>query len=185
MQASEIVRVAVLSDSHGNSQTLERLAALLKEKGIGLALHLGDDYRDIAFLTSRGLQVIGVPGVYCPEYADARIPNRRLLELGEIRLLLTHTENRHRHDRPEDPDPQEAAWEADLVLYGHTHEPALEERESGWWLNPGHLKGPLDRGQPATYALLTLNGREVEVEIRRLHDDAPLLLRTLVLPPRE
>lgn len=176
------MRVAVISDSHGNTRTLERLATLLHGKGITMVLHLGDDYRDLAFLSSRGLEVIGVPGVFCPEYADARIPNRRLVELAGVKLFLTHTDSRHRHDRPGDPDPQEAAWEADLILYGHTHVPALEERESGWWLNPGHLKGPMDRGQPATYALLTLNGREVEVEIRRLEDDGLVMSRKLSLP---
>jgi putative phosphoesterase len=177
-----MMRVAVVSDSHGNARALARLAGLLKEKGITLALHLGDDYRDAAFLASRGLEVVGVPGVYCPEYADARIPNRRRVELAGVKLFLTHTDSRHRHDRPGDPDPQEEAWEADLILYGHTHVPALEERESGWWLNPGHLKGPMDRGQPATYALLTFQGREVEVEIRRLEDDGLVLGRKLSLP---
>lgn len=173
------MRVAVVSDSHGNTQALERLASLLSGKGIPMVLHLGDDYRDLGFLSSRGLEVIGVPGVYCPEYADARIPNRRLVELAGVKLFLTHTDSRHRHDRPGDPDPQEAAWEADLILYGHTHVPALEERESGFWLNPGHLKGKTDRGQPATYALLTLHGREAEVEIRRLEDDGVILSRRL------
>ncbi len=176
-----MMRVAVISDSHGNTRAMERLATLLHGKGVSLVLHLGDDYRDLAFLSARGLEVIGVPGVYCPEYAEARIPNRRLVELGGVKLFLTHTDSRHRHDRPGDPDPKEAAWEADLTLYGHTHVPALEERESGWWLNPGHLKGTVDRGHQATYALLTLSGREVEVEIRRLEDDGLVLARKLTL----
>jgi len=173
---------AVVSDSHGNLPGLRRLAELLKQRGISLVLHLGDDYRDLAVLQAQGLEVVGVPGVYCPEYSDPRIPNRRLVELAGVKLFLTHTESRHRHDRPGDPDPQEEAWEADLVLYGHSHVPALEERESGWWLNPGHLKPGVDRGQPATFALLHLNGREVQVEIRRLADEGLVLSRKLALP---
>lgn len=173
--------VAAVSDTHGNRAGMQRLAELLKEKGVSLILHAGDDFRDLAFLERQGFEVMGVPGVFCPEYADPRVPNRRLLELGGVKILITHTETRHRHDHPADPDPQAAAWEADLVLYGHSHAPALEERESGWWLNPGHLKNPLDRGCPATFALLELHPQKIVVEIRRLADDGLLLERTCFL----
>jgi hypothetical protein len=173
--------VALVSDTHGNQGAMQRLAGMLKEMKIATILHLGDDYRDLGFLQAQGFEVIGVPGVFCPEYASSRIPNRLILELGGVRLLLTHTETRHRHDRPEDPDPQDAAWEVDLVLYGHTHVPALEKRESGWWLNPGHLKSPVDRGAPATFALLDVAPREIWVEIRRLADGIPILEKSFPL----
>ncbi len=171
--------VAVVSDTHGNLAAMRQLAENLRERGVATILHLGDDYRDLAFLQRQGFEVIGVPGVFCPEYADPRIPNRRILQLAGVKLLLTHTESRHRHDLPEDPDPREAAWEVDLVLYGHSHVPLLTERESGWWLNPGHLKNLVDRGSPASFALLTLSPQEVGVEIRRLADGGLILRRNL------
>lgn len=175
--------VAVVSDTHGNLGGMRRLAGHLQERGVATVLHLGDDYQDLAFLTRQGFEVVGVPGVFCPEYADPEIANRLVVELAGVKLLLTHTETRHRHDRPEDPDPREAAWEVNLVLYGHSHIPALEERESGWWLNPGHLKNPLDRGYPATFALLALSPRVVLVEIRRLADGTLLLQKSFPLLP--
>jgi predicted phosphodiesterase len=56
------------------------------------------------------------------------------------------------------------------VLYGHTHVPALESRGGVLWLNPGHLKGPVDKGHPPTFALLRLSSRRLSVEIRRLEN---------------
>ncbi len=173
--------VAVVSDTHGNRAGMERLARFLREAQISTLLHLGDDYGDLAFFSQQGFEAIGVPGVYCPQYQDPRIPNRLVLELSGVKLLLTHTDSRHRYDRPEDPDPRAAAWEVDLVLYGHSHVPALEDRESGWWLNPGHLKNPVDRGSPATFALLDLDPKGVWVQIRRLADGGIILERELPL----
>ena len=98
--------VAVVSDSHGNREGLGLLAVRLQDLKVTVVLHLGDDYRDIKALKEQGLKVYAVPGVYCPEYARARPANRRVVELAGVKMLLTHTRQKHRHDRPGDPDPE-------------------------------------------------------------------------------
>jgi putative phosphoesterase len=170
--------VGVVSDTHGNVQGMRRLAEVLKAKGVSTLLHVGDDYRDLKTLAQTGLEVIGVPGVYCREYADAQIPNRLVVELNGVKLLLSHTESRHKHDRPGDPDPETLAREVQIVLFGHTHAPGLEERQGVLWLNPGHLRHRPDRGYAPTFALLALSPEEASVEIRRLEDDG-LVLKAL------
>jgi uncharacterized protein len=165
------MRVGVVSDTHGNVQGMRRLAQMLKARGVATVLHVGDDYRDLDTLKENGLEVIGVPGVYCREYGDPAVPNRLVVELGGLKMLLTHTARRHKHDGPDDPDPQTLARQVQIVLFGHTHVPALEERRGVLWLNPGHLKDRPDRGHPPTYALLELSPAEAGVEIRRLEDD--------------
>ena len=75
--------VGVVSDSHGNRAGLRRLAKRLKALQVTTVLHLGDDYRDRTVLRGEGLQVLAVPGAYCPEYARPEIPNRAVVELGE------------------------------------------------------------------------------------------------------
>jgi uncharacterized protein len=169
------MRVGVVSDTHGNVQGMRRLAEMLKAKGVATVLHVGDDYQDLDTLKRDGLEVIGVPGVYCREYADPAVPNRLVMELGGLKMLLTHTASRNRYDSPDDPDPQGLARQVHIVLFGHTHVPNLEERQGVLWLNPGHLKDRPDRGYPPTYALLELSPAEARVEIRRLEDDGLVL----------
>jgi uncharacterized protein len=169
--------VGVVSDSHGNRQGLVALAEHLKSQGINTVLHLGDDYQDLNILLRAGLEVVGVPGVYCPEYRDPAIPNRSLVELGGLKFFLTHTESRHKFDSPSDPDPEMACYEADAVLFGHTHAPTLEERQGLAWINPGHLRDRPDRGHPPTFALLHISPPELKAQIHPLAGGPPLLER--------
>ena len=162
--------VVVVSDSHGNREGMLLLAERLKSMGVQTLLHLGDDYRDLITLSQEGFRVIGVPGVYCPEYRDPGIPNRQIVEVEGIKFLLTHTETRHHHDHPQDLDPELACYEVDAVLFGHTHVPGFEERQGVAWINPGHLRHRTDRGHPPTFALLHIHPSELKVQIHRLLD---------------
>ena len=176
--------VGVVSDSHGNRKGLLRLAKRLQGLKVGTVVHLGDDYRDLAVLAGEGFQVLAVPGAYCPEYGRWDIPNRLVVELAGVKLLLTHTPERHRLDLADDPDPQDPEPGVRLVLYGHTHHPRLENRGGVLWINPGHLKDRQDRGHPPTFAVMRLSPGGVEVEIRRLQDGALILSGGQTFPPQ-
>ena len=163
--------VGVGSDTHGNREGMLLLAERLKSQGVETLLHLGDDYQDNCTLSQIGLKVIGVPGVYCPEYRDPNIPNRQVVVLGGLKFLLTHTETRHPYDDPQDSDPELACYEVDVVLFGHTHVPEFEERQGVVWINPGHLRNRTDRGQAPTFAILRLDPPELQVQIFGLKDE--------------
>jgi putative phosphoesterase len=171
--------VAVVSDTHGNREGMDLLAVRLKAFKVNTVLHLGDDYKDVQALTGAGLEVLAVPGVFCPEYAGAEPPNRYVVKLAGVKMLLTHTPQRHRADRPGDLDPEAPPPGVKLVLYGHTHTPALKARQGVWWLNPGHLRAHPDKGHPASFALLRLSPKGVRVAIRRLEDGEVLLEREI------
>lgn len=164
----------VVSDTHGNVEGMRLLAERLELLGVQTVLHLGDDYRDLAILSQCGLKVLGVPGLYCPEYRDPKIPNRQVVDFGGLKFLLSHTAARSRYDSPEDLDPETACYEVDAVLFGHTHAPALEERQGVAWINPGHLRDRPDRGSPPTFALLHISPAELRVHIHRLLDGLPI-----------
>ena len=174
--------VGVVSDTHGNREGMLLLAERLGLLGVQTLLHLGDDYRDFATLAQAGLEVFGVPGVYCPEYRNPDIPNRQVVALGGLKFLLTHTETRHRYDAPEDPDPELACYEVDAVLFGHTHAPELEERHGVAWINPGHLRERTDRGHPPTFALLHISPPELKVQVHRLADGLPIREKIFRVP---
>ncbi len=171
--------VAVVSDTHGNRAGMKRLAARLKALKVKKVLHLGDDYQDLRVLAAAGFEVRGVPGVFCPEYPDPGVANRPVVELAGVKMLLSHTPQRHRHDRPGDPDPEAPPPGVKLVLYGHTHVPALEEKDGVWRLNPGHLRPHADKGHPPSFALLHLSPGKVRVSFRRLEDGEVFLEREI------
>jgi len=176
--------VGVVSDTHGNREGLLLLAERLTSLGVQTVLHLGDAYQDLAILARTGLRVFGVPGLYCPEYRNPQIRNRQVMELGGLKFLLTHTQTRSSYDIAGDPDPEMACYEVDAVLFGHTHTPALEERQGVAWINPGHLRDRNDRGSPPTFALLHLSDSELKVQICRLADGGLFQEKTFRIPPQ-
>ncbi|MBW2091290.1 MAG: YfcE family phosphodiesterase [Deltaproteobacteria bacterium] len=173
------MKFAVISDSHGETDNVRRLAERLALSGIKLALHLGDDYDDADVLYEAGFEVKKVPGVFSDYYQDPAIPNRLLTQIGSLKVLLTHADAPHENDRPEDKDPAELAGEEkpDIVLFGHTHLPAIEEREGILWINPGHLKTSDKKGAPPSYALIDAEPSPVRIQILAFEDDRILMER--------
>lgn len=172
--------LGVLSDSHGNNQALQEVAELFSAAGIDLVLHLGDDYLDTIFFEAAGLSVLAVPGLYCPEYRDPAVPNRRIEKLGEFSIMMTHSPEISKFDQPGDMDPQDTA-KVDIILYGHTHIPSIQEKDGVLWVNPGHLKAHDRRGFPLTFALMRLNPATVDIRILSLAT-GHILLSSLFTP---
>ena len=171
------MKFLVVSDTHGCLDNLKYLAAKLKRNGITHAVHLGDDYADALVLIDAGMEVFRVPGVFSPFYKDPSIHNRLLVELGGKSFILTHTQKPHENDLEGDLDPNDIAQseKPDMVLYGHTHLPAIEQRDGVTWMNPGHLKVEDKKGSPASYALVDTDTDPVKVQILALEDDRVLM----------
>lgn len=173
--------LGLMSDSHGDGAAIQAVAAIFRKEQVDKILHLGDDYEDLIFFQDEPLEVVAVPGLYCPAYRDPTIPNRRLEEIAGLRLLLTHSPRRSPYDQPGDGDPEELARQVDLVLYGHTHIPKIHRHHGAWWINPGHLKAVDNRGWPQSFGLLRLTPPRVEVSIVALKTQEVLLDYTLTV----
>jgi uncharacterized protein len=159
--------LGVLSDTHGNVEAIQDVTRRFLAAKVDLVLHLGDGYLDALFFEAADLPVIAVPGLYCPEYRDPAIPNRRIENLSGVRILLTHSPEVSKFDQPEDLDPKGKA-SVDIVLYGHTHIYNIQEREGVLWINPGHLKAFDRRSHVLSYALMNLTPPRVDVRILAL-----------------
>ncbi|MGB9791543.1 MAG: cyclophilin-like fold protein, partial [Thermacetogeniaceae bacterium] len=120
-----------------------------------------------------------IPGVYASQYRDPSVPNRVMESVEGWNVLFTHSPEPHANDLPEDPDPRElaASQKVDVVAYGHTHIPALEERDHVLWVNPGHLKAEDKKGHPPSYAVLEVQPGEVIARIIGLRDQETLAER--------
>ena len=151
------MRVGVVSDSHGEIENLRKAAMwLIDKQNVEVIVHLGDDYDDASILENLDVHIIKVPGVFSNYYKDRDISNRVVVTFNGRKVLITHTECCHENDLPEDIKPEELVSKkgVDVVFYGHSHIPSIEQRQSILYINPGHLKSEDKKGYPPTVAVV-------------------------------
>jgi putative phosphoesterase len=178
------MKLGVFSDSHGNLDYLETAASnAVHRGGAEVLIHLGDDFADATVLNQFGRRVIRVPGVFSAHYQDRAVPNRVIEAFGPWSVLITHTREKHPNDLETDLDPGEVVRgrAAHVVLYGHTHEPAITSSGGVWFINPGHLRRHDKKEHPASFALVNLRDHggtaqiiDVSTHVQLLHGDLTL-----------
>lgn len=164
------MKVIVVSDSHGETENITRLSRIAKDEKAEKVIHLGDDYDDADLLFDHGITVDRVPGVFSAYYTEKDIPNRKIIDINGWKVLLTHTRERHANDLVDDTPPEQYLREGSIhiVLYGHSHIPAIAIENGIYLINPGHLKSNDKRGYEPSYALLNIEKDSIDVSIRTL-----------------
>lgn len=129
--------VGIISDTHGSHSAIEQAVRALPDADCWL--HVGDCSQDAQWLR----QITHVP-VYtargnCDGYiADAKIDEYR--ELGGKRVWLTHG---HHYDVKyglRELVYWAEQYEADIVVFGHTHIPTIESSGGKYFVNPGSAR---------------------------------------------
>ena len=150
------MKLIVISDTHGRADAyIERVLRLHPDRDA--VLFLGDGIRDFLGLDIGNLFAVrGNCDVYCPD----DVPTERLLTFDGVRILMMHG---HTHSVKSGTARLLAyarARGADVVLYGHTHEPIERyvrdsDEERGIYLfNPGSLGEP--RGNASSYGVIEI-----------------------------
>jgi putative phosphoesterase len=137
------MRIGVVSDSHGEIDYLRKATLLLINKhNVEAIVHLGDNYEDTSIFENLDVKIIKVPGVFSDYYQDKDIQNRIIEIFNDRKTLITHTECCHENDLPGDLIPEEfvSKKSVDVILYGHSHIPRIEQKHDIIYINPGHLK---------------------------------------------
>jgi len=150
------VLLGVISDTHG----LLRPQAVAALRGCDLIIHAGDvgkpevldRLREIAPTFAVRGNVDGGP------WAE-RLPDTDIVEVGEALFYVVH------NIADLDLDPPTAGFAA--VVFGHSHQPAIETRDGVLYLNPG-AAGPRRFKLPVSLALVRVAGRDVRPEIVEL-----------------
>lgn len=156
------MKFIVFSDSHGDVDHMIRAVRL---ENPALCFFLGDGEYDLTRLQRRfpSLPVNAVRG-----NCDLRstLPRALTCAAGGVRIFATHG---HLYGVKHDPIYRELceaalAENADVVLFGHTHEPFRDRTMGMELLNPGSI-GPTTR---PSYGLILLDGDRVETAVRYL-----------------
>lgn len=146
------MRVLVVSDSHGNVDNMVRAVEWVQPDYV---LHLGDCQRDLEALRREfpGLAMEGVPGNCDWGSYDQK---ERLIELGGVRILLLHGHTRNVKSSPMAAMYAAKECGAQVLLFGHTHRPMVDNDRALLTLNPGAAG---DRDAPTCGVLTIENGR--------------------------
>lgn len=156
------MKFIVFSDSHGVADNMIRA---VRREAPQLCFYLGDGEHDLARLQKRfpRLPIHAVRG-NCDMFST--LPRTLCCAAGGLKIFLTHG---HLFEVKHDPLLRtlcEAALEedADVVLFGHTHQPFLDHTMGMSLLNPGSI-GPTTM---PSYGLIRTDGGKVETEIQFL-----------------
>jgi len=152
------MKIGIVSDTHRHMEYLTKVVDWMTGKQkIGLLYHLGDDYDDVNDFAGRHIDVVQVPGIYDPRYRDGSLPAKLFENVLGVNILLIHSieKDLSGDDR----------MKSDIILHGHTHSPELRFEETLFYMNPGHMKGPLEKSQPPSFGVLEIQDREVDAII--------------------
>jgi len=150
--------IGIISDTHG----LLRPAALDALEGSEQILHAGDVGKAEILEQLRAIApVTAVRGNVDTSPWARQLPEWEVLETGGIRIYMRHILDKL------DRDP--AAADMQAVVYGHTHDPKIEERNGVLYLNPGSA-GPRRFTLPVSVARLHIKNGRPKAELITLDD---------------
>ncbi len=152
----ELYRVGVISDTHG----LLRPEALAAMQGSDVIIHAGDVGKpEILEALEAIAPVYTVRGNVDHNPWTDRLPRSVAVEIGEATIFVVHNID----DLNIDP----AAAGFGMVVYGHSHNPAIEEEDGVIYLNPGSA-GPRRFSLPVAVAHASVMGAEMKAVIQVL-----------------
>lgn len=151
-----MIRIGLISDTHG----LLRDEAVAVLDGCHHILHAGDiDTPEVLARLRRLAPVTAVRGNNDRGSWAAKIPSYEIVEFGAVSIYV-------RHDESElDIDPVGAGIQ--VMVFGHSHKPAVERRNGVLLVNPGSA-GPRRFKLPVAVAELTIAGARVDARIIEL-----------------
>jgi putative phosphoesterase len=158
-----MIRLGAVGDIHGN---LAGLRMALNQMGrIDVLLFTGDGYRDLSQMKAElDVAITGVAG-NC-DFVSA-YPAQQVIVVAGYRILITHG---HLYGVKQGLTRLAIAGQAaaaDLVVFGHTHQPLDELWKNVRLFNPGSLSAGRSGSAPS-YGLIELDQAGIRTMFRRL-----------------
>ncbi len=157
------MKVGIIADTHDNVPMIQKAMEMFKAHGVECMIHAGDYVAPFALkaLLNDGIKLVGVYGNndgekqglkgLCGEVHEAPF----MFELEGRNVLITHHLDWVRESLKQ---------KADIVIYGHTHEPEINDGRP-LLINPGECGGWLyDRPSVAVLDLETLEAHVIFLE---------------------
>ena len=158
------MRILIISDTHGRTNTIRDVLDTVGD--IDMFIHLGDVCGDEEYIYDN---------VTCPIHMvagnndwDSDLPMQEEFMIGRYKVFITHG---HRYSVHYGTDRLQELIKYDgydIVMYGHTHVPYLEEDPDDITiLNPGSISKPRQADHRYTYMVMEIDDEdEVTYELR-------------------
>jgi uncharacterized protein len=165
---SDIKRVAVFSDTHGNRKEIYKTISHMGH--FDLIIHLGDGVADGNNVAEEfGIQFCGIKG---NEDHGMDYPISRALNINRWVFFMLHGNQteinpyqmKSEYDRHiMDMCDMAKRENGDVLLFGHTHKSMLEKRDDTIICNPGDQYA--GSASPPTFAVMNISDRILEISL--------------------
>lgn len=150
--------IGLISDTHG----LVRPEVFGALAGVELILHAGDVGEGVLPELRAIAPVMAVHG-NTDRPGDPELAASIEREFDGLRVHVSHG---HELGSPT-PDALLAAYDADVIVYGHTHRAVVQQFDGRWVVNPG-AAGPRRFSLAPSVARMTMRGADVSIEVIEL-----------------
>lgn len=151
--AAIVTRVGIISDTHG----LLRPEASAALQGSEFIVHAGDIGKaEIIEALSEIAPVTAVHGNIDKGETRALYPHDAVLQVSGCYIYILHIIDELKID------PVAAGFQ--VVVYGHSHKPAIDRKDGVLYVNPGSA-GPRRFSLPVAVATLTISESGIDAEI--------------------
>lgn len=155
--------IAVVSDTHRMSKYINLAKEVIKKAD--LLIHLGDNIEDVEML-GKGFngEVYAVAG-NC-DYAS-KYPKERIIEVNGRKIFFTHGDLYGVKSSINNIYYRGRELEADIVLFGHTHQQIIEKEQGIILMNPGSISLPRIKGRCVGFININDNG-DIDAYLKEL-----------------
>ncbi|MBP3284682.1 MAG: YfcE family phosphodiesterase [Clostridia bacterium] len=174
-----MVNIAIISDTHDDISLVKQV---MERDKIDYMIHLGDNVEDVSRILKEypDLKLFYIKGNHDDEMVT---PAEELFEICGLKIYATHG---HLFDSKKDHSgliERGKQYQADIVLFGHSHIQKVFEKDGILAINPGSLSESRDKNIAGSYVLLQILNDRVNV-IARWFETEELLgveINTVVL----
>lgn len=158
------MRIAVVSDTHGNNkEIIEKLSEMEKPD---ILFHLGDYITDgVKISKTFGLEAIIVKGN--GDYFNIEYKEDEFIEIAGKKIFLTHGHKYGVNSGIQNLYYKGLELGADIVLFGHIHIPVIEKIEDMIIMNPGSPSLPRSAEKIKTFGIIEIE-EKIETKIIKI-----------------
>lgn len=147
------MKILIVSDTHGRHENLKQV--LHHVDPIDLLIHLGDAEgceEEITKLADCAVEIVAGNNDFF-----SMLPKEKELKIGKYNILITHGHYYYVGVGIEAIKKEAEARNFDIVMFGHTHRPVIDEGKHVIALNPGSISYPRQDGRKPSYILMEID----------------------------
>lgn len=146
------MKVLIVSDTHRKNDIYLNLIKLHKPDRV---IHCGD---------AEGSEYLLTESADCPVYIVrgnndffSELPKELEMKVGKYKIWITHGHNYYVSMGNEILKQEAMARGVDIVCYGHTHRPVIDQSSGVIAINPGSLSYPRQENRRPSYVIMDID----------------------------